>query len=174
MREREHIGVRRGYLVVVGGLIGLVSEAALPNCRTWEPVRKAMDCFKKTKTNEGFPLPLALIFFETGVDGPPFFVPVRHRLSWNPPRLSEICAVYTHARQLLHLTCGGSRPCVPRSMDAETLRKKPACVLRRDAWLTELRQREDRESLRPWLHKYGKFNTAYDERYGTVGIASSK
>lgn len=44
-------------------------------------------------------------------------------------------------------------------MDADTLRKKPACVLRRDAWLTELRQLEDRESLRPWLHKYGKCNT---------------
>ena len=40
-------------------------------------------------------------------------------------------------------------------MSAETLRKKPACVLRRDAWLTELRQLEDRESLRPWLQKYG-------------------
>lgn len=32
---------------------------------------------------------------------------------------------------------------------------KPACVLQRDAWLMELRQLEDRESLRPWLHKYG-------------------
>eukprot|EP00903_Cladosiphon_okamuranus_P019404 g17841.t1 len=42
-------------------------------------------------------------------------------------------------------------------MSAETLRKKPACVLRRDAWLTELRQLEDRESLRPWLQKYGCF-----------------
>lgn len=43
-------------------------------------------------------------------------------------------------------------------MEVEGLRKKPACVLQRDAWLTELRQLEDRESLRPWLNKYGGFS----------------
>lgn len=48
------------------------------------------------------------------------------------------------------------------SMEVEALRKKPACVLQRDAWLTELRQLEDRESLRPWLHKYGVFSTSTD------------
>ena len=84
-----------------------------------------------------------------------------------PPR-----SAHAHARcSLLSLAYGGgSRPCAPRRMDADTLRKKPACVLRRDAWLTELRQLEDRESLRPWLHKYGKFNT----EYGTEGAVSSK
>lgn len=42
------------------------------------------------------------------------------------------------------------------TMGGEGMRKKPACVLRREERLTELRQHEDRESLRPWLQKYSK------------------